>query len=67
MKIFHCFEVIESSFFRLMGPMMDKIDSYLHDLEHLYYDGKSWAQHATIDDVLQSKILHTTNFPLLNL
>ena len=32
------------------------IDSSLHDLEHLYYDGRNWAQTATFDDVLKLKI-----------
>lgn len=32
------------------------IDSYMHDLEHLYYDGRSWAKTATMDDVLKLKI-----------
>ena len=32
-----------------------KLDSHLHDLEHLYYDGKNWAQNLTKDDILKSK------------
>ena len=32
------------------------IDSFLHELEHLYYDGRNWAQTATFDDILKLKI-----------
>lgn len=36
---------------------MDNLDSYLHDLEHLYYDGKNWLPNITVDDVVKSKVL----------
>ena len=32
------------------------IDSVLHDLEHIYHDGRNWAQTATFDDVLKLRI-----------
>ena len=39
---------------------MDQLNSYLHDLEHIYYDTKRWLQAMTIDDVVKSKLIPAT-------
>ena len=44
---------------------MDKLDSYIHELEHLYYDNKNWAQHATFYDVFKSKALPAAGLVIL--
>ena len=44
---------------------MDKLDSFLHDLEHLYYDGKNWLQNITLGDTDKSKVLLAVGVVLL--
>ena len=39
---------------------MDQLSSYLHDLEHVYYDTKRWLQAVTLDDVVKSKLIPAT-------
>ena len=38
---------------------MDKLNIYMHELEHLYYDTRHWLQHVTLDDYksFRSKII----------
>ena len=41
------------------------IDSFLHDLEHLYFDARNWAQTATFDDILKLKVWPIAGVTLL--
>ena len=44
---------------------MSKLNGFLHDLEHFYYDGKHWVQNITLDDAAKGRVLSATGVVLL--
>lgn len=44
---------------------MDKLDSFFHNLEDLYNDGKNWILNFTFDDVGRSNVLPVTGVVIL--